>query len=52
MELYKEVQTIVAEEVPVIPICVEYLNAGMASNLEGFGLYPGKSHYIYGSYFA
>lgn len=52
MELYKEIQTIVAEEVPVIPMCVEYLNAGMASNLEGFGLYPGKSHYIYGSYFA
>ena len=30
---------------------VEHLNAGMQSNVKGFGLYPGKSHYINGTYF-
>ncbi len=51
MELYKEIQTIVAENVPLVPIAVEHLNAGMQSNVKGFGLYPGKSHYIYGTHF-
>lgn len=51
MDLYKQVQTIVAEQLPLIPLAVEHLNAGMQSNLDGFGLYPGKSHYIYGAHF-
>ena len=51
MELYKEIQTIVAENVPLVPIAVEHLNAGMQSNVKGFGLYPGNSHYIYGTHF-
>lgn len=50
-QLYAEVQTIVAEQVPLIPIMIENLNAGMQSNVKGFELYPGKSHYIYGTYF-
>ena len=50
--LYKDIQTIVATEVPIYPLAIEYLNAGMQANVEGFGLYPGKSHYIYGTYFA
>lgn len=51
LELYKQIQTIVAENVPLVPIAIEHLNAGMQSNVKGFGLYPGKSHYIYGTYF-
>lgn len=51
LELYKQIQTIVAENVPLAPIAIEHLNAGMQSNVKGFGLYPGKSHYIYGTYF-
>lgn len=51
LDLYKQVQTIVATEVPLVPIAVEHLTAGMQSNVKGFGLYPGKSHYIYGTYF-
>lgn len=51
LELYKQIQTIVAENVPLVPIAVEHLNAGMQSNVKGFGLYPGKSHYVYGTYF-
>lgn len=50
-KLYKEVQTIVAEQLPLIPILIENLNAGMQSDVKGFELYPGKSHYIYGTYF-
>lgn len=49
-ELYKEIQTIVAEQLPLIPIMIENLNAGMQSYVKGFELYPGKSHYIYGTY--
>lgn len=51
VELYKEIQTIVAENVPLVPLAIEHLNAAMQSNVKGFGLYPGKSHYIYGTYF-
>lgn len=51
LELYKQIQTIVGENVPLVPIAIEHLNAGMQSNVKGFGLYPGKSHYIYGTYF-
>ena len=36
---------------PLVPMAVEHLNAGMQSNVKGFGLYPGKSHYINGTYF-
>ena len=49
--LYHEVQTIVAEEVPVIPLAIEHLNAGRQADVKGFKLYPGKSHFIYGTYF-
>ncbi len=48
-ELYAEVQEIVAEHLPLIPLCSEYINAGMQNNVSGFGLYPGKTHYIYGT---
>ena len=50
-QLYSEVQTIVAEQVPLVPIAVEHLNAGMQSNVKGFGLFPGKAHFINGTYF-
>ena len=40
-----------AEAAPLVPMAVEHLNAGMQSNVKGFGLYPGKSHYINGTYF-
>ncbi|WP_223588203.1 ABC transporter substrate-binding protein [Neobacillus bataviensis] len=50
-QLYADVQKIVADQVPVIPIAIEHLNAGMQSKVNGFGLYPGKTHYIYGTYF-
>lgn len=49
--LYEEVQKIVAEQVPLVPICQEHLNAGMQNYVKGFGLYPGKTHHIYGTYF-
>ena len=45
MELYAEIQSKVAEAAPLVPMAVEHLNAGMQSNVKGFGLYPGKSHY-------
>lgn len=51
-QLYKEVQEIVAEEMPLYPLAIEHLYCGMQSNVEGFGVYPGKSHFIYGTYFA
>ena len=51
MELYAEIQGKVAEAAPLVPMEVEHLNAGMQSNVKGFGLYPGKSHYINGTYF-
>lgn len=51
MELYAEIQRIVADAAPLVPLAVEHLNAGMQSNVKGFGLYPGKSHYINGTYF-
>ncbi len=50
-ELYKEVQEIVAQELPLYPLAIEHLNAGMQNNVDGFGIYPGKSHYIYGTFF-
>lgn len=50
-ELYREVQTMVAEAVPVIPLAIEQLNAGRQADVKGFKLYPGKSHFIYGTYF-
>lgn len=50
-QLYAEVQKIVADQLPLIPIGIEHLNAGMQSNVKGFGLYPGKTHSIYGTYF-
>lgn len=49
--LYIEIQTAVAEQVPLIPIAIEYLNAGMQNYVKGYGLYPGKTHHIYGTYF-
>lgn len=49
--LYQEIQTAVAKELPLIPLAIEHLNAGMQSDVKGFKLYPGKSHYIYGTYF-
>lgn len=50
-ELYKEIQAIVADELPLVPIALEYLNSGRQKIVKGFGLYPGKSHHIYGTYF-
>ncbi|WP_273482552.1 ABC transporter substrate-binding protein [Dysosmobacter welbionis] len=51
MELYAEIQGKVAEAAPLVPMAVEHLNAGMQSNVKGFGLYPGKSHYITRTHF-
>lgn len=48
-ELYAQIQAITADEVPLYPLCQEYINAGMTANVEGFRLYPGKTHYIYGT---
>lgn len=48
-DLYAQIQAIVADEVPVYPLAQEYINAGMQKNVEGFRLYPGKTHYIYGT---
>ncbi|CRK83099.1 ABC transporter substrate-binding protein [Neobacillus massiliamazoniensis] len=50
-QLYAEVQKTVADQLPVIPIAIEHLNAGMQSTVKGFNLYPGKTHSIYGTYF-
>lgn len=50
-ELYKEVQEIVGTTLPLYPLAIEHLTAGMQNNVAGFDLYPGKSHYIYGTYF-
>ncbi len=50
-KIYEEIQKIVAEELPLVPIAIEHLNAGTKSTIKGFSLYPGKSHYIYGAYF-
>jgi peptide/nickel transport system substrate-binding protein len=50
-QLYAEVQKTVADQLPLIPIAIEHLNAGMKSTVNGFGLYPGKTHYIYGTHF-
>ncbi len=49
-DLYKQIQAIVAEDVPLYPLAVEYLNVGMQSDVNGFKLYPGKTHYIYGTH--
>ncbi|OIK15106.1 hypothetical protein BIV60_10255 [Bacillus sp. MUM 116] len=50
-KLYAEVQKTVADQLPVIPIAIEHINAGMQSTVKGFNLYPGKTHSIYGTYF-
>lgn len=50
-DLYKQIQAIVAEDVPLYPLAVEFLNVGMQANVNGFQLYPGKTHYIYGAHF-
>ncbi len=49
--LYGEVQAIVADQLPLIPIAVPYLNVGTQKNVQGFKVYPGSSHSIYGTYF-
>lgn len=49
-ELYREIQQILAEEVPVYPLAIENLNAGAQNYVKGFQLYPGSTHYIYGTY--
>lgn len=51
ISLYEKIQGIVAEETPLIPLAIEYLNAGTQKTVTGFNLYPGKSHYIYGTAF-
>ena len=48
-DLYAQIQNIVADEVPLYPLCQEYINAGMQNHVTGFGLYPGKTHYVYGT---
>lgn len=48
-ELYAEIQEILAVHVPLIPLCTEYINAGMQNDVKNFGLYPGKTHYLYGT---
>ncbi|RNB81684.1 glutathione ABC transporter substrate-binding protein [Brevibacillus fluminis] len=50
-KLYADVQKIVAEQLPLVPIGIEHLNAGMQATVKGFNLYPGKTHFIYGTYF-
>lgn len=50
-KLYAQVQEIVAGELPLYPLAIEHLYCGMQANVEGFGVYPGKSHFIYGTYF-
>ena len=52
IDLYKQIQAIVAADIPLCPLAIEYLNAGMQADVEGFALYPGKTHYIYGAHFA
>ena len=49
-ELYKNIQDIVAEELPILPIAIEHINVGINSEVKGFELFPGKSHYIYETY--
>ncbi len=49
-ELYVQIQTAVAEEVPVYPLAIDNLNGGAQSYVKGFRLYPGFTHYIYGTY--
>lgn len=49
-DLYKQIQAIVAEDVPLYPLAVEYLNVGMQADVNDFKLYPGKTHYIYGTH--
>lgn len=50
-ELYKEIQEMVAIDLPFIPICNDYINAAMQKNVAGFDLYPGQTHSVYGVYF-
>lgn len=52
LEIYEEIQQIIGEAMPLVPLAVEHINAGLQAEIEGFGLYPGKSHYIYDAYFA
>lgn len=49
-ELYVEIQTKIAEEVPVYTLAIENLNAGAQNYVQGYRLYPGSTHYIYGTY--
>lgn len=49
-ELYVQAQTIIAEQVPVYPLAIDNLNGGAQNYVKGFRLYPGFTHFIYGTY--
>jgi peptide/nickel transport system substrate-binding protein len=51
LRLYKEIQTIAAEQVPYLPLANPHINAGTQATVEGFKLYKGNTHSIYGAHF-
>lgn len=50
-EIYKEIQEIVQEELPMYFICYPNQNAVMIKSLKGFKLSPAGHHDLYGLYF-
>ena len=51
LELYKEIQSIVAEAVPLYPLANPYIYIGTQADIAGLSVHPTNSHIIYGTYF-
>lgn len=48
-ELYLEIQTIAADQVPLYPLAIPYLYVGTQADIEGLKVHPTNSHIIYGT---
>lgn len=47
--LYTEIQTIVADEVPLYPVAIPYLYIGTQADVTGLNVHPTNCHSIYGT---
>lgn len=48
-ELYTEIQTIAADQVPLYPLAIPYLYIGTQADIQGLKVHPTNSHIIYGT---
>lgn len=49
LELYTEIQTIVADAVPLYPVAIPYLYIGTRADVNGLKVHPTNCHSIYGT---